>query len=56
MKKETRKYGFLLPLALLSLLVISVLAINGFSYIQNHVSLLTQHTKSIEIKKQKELF
>ena len=56
MKKETRKHGFLLPLALLSLLVISVLAINGFSYIQNHTKLLTQHTKSIEIRKQKALF
>ena len=56
MKKETRKKGFLLPLALLSLLVISILAINGFSYIQNHTDLLTQHAESIEIEKQKKLF
>jgi len=56
MKKETRKTGFLLPLALLSLLVISILAINGFSYIQNHTDLLTQHAESIEIEKQKKLF
>ena len=56
MKKEPRKYGFLLPLALLSLLVISVLAINGFSYIQSHTDMLTQHATSIEIKKQKTQF
>ena len=56
MKKGTRKNGFLLPLALLSLLVISILAINGFSYIQNHTDLLTQHAESIEIEKQKKLF
>lgn len=56
MRKETRRQGFLLPLALLSLLVISVLAINGFSYIQKHTNLLTQHATSIEIKKQKSLF
>ena len=56
MKKDTRKNGFLLPLALLSLLVISVLAINGFSYIQNSTVLLTQHAESIEIEKQKKLF
>ncbi len=56
MNKETRKNGFLLPLALLSLLVISILAINGFSYIQNHTNLLTQHAESIEIEKQKKLF
>jgi|TARA_B110000114_G_scaffold179731_1_gene214564 hypothetical protein len=53
MKKNPREHAFLLPLALLSLLVISILAINGFSYIQNHTKLLAQHKEAIDIEQEK---
>ena len=49
MKVKLRKDGFLLPLALLGLLVVSILAMNGFSYIQRHVTSLEQQATSTEL-------
>lgn len=48
MKAKLRKDGFLLPLALLSLLVVSILAMSGFSYVQHHLMSLEQKETSNE--------
>ena len=37
MSRFKRKEAFLLPLALIALLVTSVIAINGYTFIQNHI-------------------
>ena len=56
MTDTSRKNGFLLPLALLSLLVVSIIAINGFTYIQHHTTLLTQGESSVKINLQQQKF
>ena len=47
---HSRQNAFLLPLALLSLLVVSIITINGYLYIQNHISSLSQYEKSLEME------
>ena len=56
MKNRPRKNGFLLPLALLTLLVVSILAINGFAYIQHHTTLLKQSKSAVGISIQQQKF
>ena len=56
MKNASRKNGFLLPLALLSLLVVSIIAMNGFTYIRHHTNLLKQSENSVRISAQQEKF
>ena len=44
MNAPQRKEGFLLPLAILCILVVSMVALNGFGFIQQH-TLISFHTK-----------
>ena len=46
MSRFKRKEAFLLPLALIALLVTSVIAINGYTFIQNHI-LSIQHSEEL---------
>ena len=54
MKIKTRKDGFLLPLALLALIVVAALTMNGFWFIKHHTTALEKKTTSeVLISRQK---
>ena len=56
MNHSQRKEGFLLPLAILCILVISVIAINGFGYIQQQTNRLSYKKDFLTTQEQKNQF
>ena len=56
MKNKFRREGFLLPLAILCILIVAVISMNGFFYIQQHTDRLTQSQNKIKVQEQKKKF
>jgi len=56
MNTAQRKKGFLLPLAILCILVVSMVAINGFGFIQQHTNQLSYKKDTLNIQEQKKQF
>jgi len=53
MNAPQRKEGFLLPLAILCILVVSMVAINGFGFIQQNINQLSYKKDALNIQEQK---
>ena len=53
MNTAKRKEGFLLPLAILCILVVSMVALNGFGFIQQHTNQLSYKKDTLNIQEQK---
>ena len=56
MNTAKRKEGFLLPLAILCILVVSMVALNGFGFIQQHTNQLSYKKDTLNIQEQKNQF
>ena len=56
MNTAQRKKGFLLPLAILCILVVSMVAINGFGFIQQHTNQLSYKKDTLNVQEQKTQF
>lgn len=56
MNRSSRQKAFLLPLALLSLMLTSIIAINGYVFIQNHIRSQSEVETIAKFMKQKIIF
>ena len=56
MNRTSRQKAFLLPLALLSLMLTSIIAINGYVFIQNHIRSQSEVETIAKFMKQKITF